>query len=351
MFKIEIPFYPYSHHLDQLYTGLELLKKQKIVDVKYNDKLQPYNRINIIKARVDDKYDVVYDLFDSTDWLLGASPEDNIAYYKEHLLSNIYFKRSYNKHFHDKISEFTHVVPFGFNYPVNIKHTVKHRIINAIKELVDYPIFHRYFNFNTHSISPEEFEQLPIPNNENKIIFLVRLWDPSGVTEKIESKEISEEREEINITRVSCIKACKKEFGNLFLGGVQDISFSRKFCPELIVPRYLTNRRTYLKTMKTTNICVATTGLHGSTGWKFAEYIAASRAIVTEPLNFEVPGKFEVGKNYLQFYNEAELINNIVFLIDNPNEMKKMMFENYSYYNSFLRPDILVLNTLMQLIN
>jgi len=350
MFKCEIPFFPYSHHLDQLYTGLEMLRKQKIVDVIYTSDIQPYNKINIIKARINNKFDVIYDLFDGTDWLLGESDEKNKKFFIEFLKSDFYFKRSYNSTFHDKISDFTKVLPFGFNYPINLKHTLKHRIIKEFKELIDYPVFHKYFNFNTHSIEPKEFEHLPIPNVENKIIFYVRLWDPSGQSEKLESKEIKEERELINLTRVNCIKACKKEFGELFSGGVQDISFSRKYCPELIVPRYVTNRRTYLKAVSESNICVATTGLHGSTGWKFGEYIAASRAIITEPLNFEVPGNFSEDKNYLKFTNENELVKNISCLIQNPSKLKEMMFENFCYYNSYLRPDILVLNTFLKIV-
>lgn len=41
--------------------------------------------------------------------------------------------------------------------------------------------------------------------------------------------------------------------------------------------------------VKESDICITTTGLHRSIGWKFAEYIAASKAIVTEKLNYS-PG-------------------------------------------------------------
>ncbi len=349
MFKIEIPFYPYSHHLEQLYSGFEMLKKRAIVNIVYTNELQPYNKINIVKARVNDRFDVIYDLFDGTDWILGETLQKNLEYYKQYLQSDYYFKRSFNNEFYEKISEFTQVKPFGFNYPVNIKQTVNHKIVNVFKELIDYPFFHKHFNFNTHSVQPIEVEHLPIPNRINKIIFFVRLWDPSGQFEKLESNQIKEEREHINLSRVNYIKACKNEFGELFLGGVQDIPFSRKYCPDLIVPRFITNRRTYLKTLKESNICIATTGLHGSTGWKFGEYIAASRAIVSEPLNFLVPGNFTEGINYLKFSTKNELIDNVSVLLHNPLKMTEMMFANYSYYQEYLRPDMLVLNSLLNL--
>ena len=51
---------------------------------------------------------------------------------------------------------------------------------------------------------------------------------------------------------------------------------------------------------------MASTGLHGSTGWKLAEYVAAGRAIVTEPLRYTLPGGFEEGKNYKTYTSPAE---------------------------------------------
>lgn len=40
-----------------------------------------------------------------------------------------------------------------------------------------------------------------------------------------------------------------------------------------------------MRLMKQSRICIATTGLHDSIGWKFAEYVVAGRTIVIEPLN------------------------------------------------------------------
>lgn len=77
---------------------------------------------------------------------------------------------------------------------------------------------------------------------------------------------------------------------------MSDNACARRLCPELIVPDKLTGKRAYLHRMQHTEICVASTGLHGSTGWKLAEYVAAGRAIVTEPLRYTLPGGFEEGK-------------------------------------------------------
>lgn len=352
VFKCEMPYYPYSHHLSQVYSGFELLRKKNIVDVHYTGKetFQPYNKINILKIRVNDKYDVVYDLFDSVDWLIGESPEKNYKYYIENLQSDFYFKRSYNKEFYNRIADKTKIFTFGFNYPINNKNLLKFKIGDIIKKNINYPVFHKLLNFNNISLKDTDFEQYPIRNRQNKILFLTRLWDPNPTNEILESKEVQLEREEINLSRVNCIKACKKEFGDLFEGGVQSTEFSMKYFKELIQPRYLTDRKNYLKKVKDSNICIATTGLHGSTGWKFGEYVAASRAIISEPLNFEVAGKFNKNTNYLEFNNPEDLIKNIQFLLNNEDEIQKMMIENFKYYQNYLRPDILILNTLLQIL-
>ncbi len=94
---------------------------------------------------------------------------------------------------------------------------------------------------------------------------------------------------------------------------------------------------------------MATTGLHNSIGWKFGEYVAASRAILSEPLIYGLPGNFEHGKNYLPFNNEDELLHKTYSLLKNKDELLDMMNSNFHYYNNFLRPDKLVLNTLLKI--
>jgi hypothetical protein len=92
---------------------------------------------------------------------------------------------------------------------------------------------------------------------------------------------------------------------------------------------------------------VATTGLHGSTGWKFAEYIAFSKAIVSEELNYEVPGKLEHGKNYLAFNSPEDCVNQVRLLFSDHHLRNSIMANNALYYLSFLRPDVLVVNTIL----
>lgn len=102
----------------------------------------------------------------------------------------------------------------------------------------------------------------------------------------------------------------------------------------------------YIKQLKQHTICIATTGLHGSIGWKLAEYVAFSKAIVTEMLRYKVPGSFDNYKNYLEFTTPEQCVEKVSDLLQNRAARNKMMEHNYSYYNNHLRPDALVLNTI-----
>ena len=127
------------------------------------------------------------------------------------------------------------------------------------------------------------------------------------------------------------------------------IAFLFKRSKDLIAPFSLTKREAYLQVIKEHNICIATTGLHNSISWKFGEYVAASRAILSEPLIYELPGNFENSKNYLSFNNEDELLNGTYSLLKNKDELFDMMNNNFHYYNNFLRHYRLVFNTLISI--
>jgi hypothetical protein len=102
-----------------------------------------------------------------------------------------------------------------------------------------------------------------------------------------------------------------------------------------------------LNAVKEHSICIATTGLHDSIGWKMAEYVAASRAIVSEPLHFELPGNFEKDVNYLEFEHVDQLVSKLQTLLQSQKTVLQMMESNFRYYNNFLKPENMIFNTLL----
>lgn len=91
------------------------------------------------------------------------------------------------------------------------------------------------------------------------------------------------------------------------MGGVQKSAYAMQHAKDILLLRTMTERGRYLKTLHQSDICIGTMGLHKSSGWKTAEYVAASKGIVNETLHYEVPGNFLEGKNYLAFITNASL--------------------------------------------
>jgi hypothetical protein len=93
-------------------------------------------------------------------------------------------------------------------------------------------------------------------------------------------------------------------------------------------------------------ICVATTGLHGSIGWKLGEYVAFSKAIVSEKLVFGVPGDFAPEKHYIEFSSPEGCVEAAVRLVENRDLRARLMSNNAAYYRKYVRPDSLINNAL-----
>ena len=176
-----------------------------------------------------------------------------------------------------------------------------------------------------------------------KILFLARLW---GVETGRESAAELDEREAISSTRIEIIRTLRREYGDLFTGGLDDSPLSRKMAPDLIVSSKLTERRHYLKKVHESDICISSMGLHGSIGGKTAEYVAAAKAIVQEQLCYSVPGNFADGVNYLSFRTAQECVEAVAQLAEHPGRIRAMKRANAAYYQQYLRPDMLVKNTL-----
>ena len=74
--------------------------------------------------------------------------------------------------------------------------------------------------------------------------------------------------------------------------------------------------------------------------------MAAGKAIVTEPLFYEVPYGFCEDKNYLTYTDIHSCISNCEGLLGDTDAVHAMEFENKAYYESHVRPDMLVLDSL-----
>jgi len=210
--------------------------------------------------------------------------------------------------------------------------------------------------FMIHTLAAVGFNEGPRPNLsllrappdpalQPRVLFMAGLWDPKQVPPDAPGK--ADEFTAINETRAACIRLLRRTFGTRFFGGVIHSEFARRHYPDVLLPEARTaSKRDYIKRVRHFPVCIATTGLHGSNGWKLGEYVGLSRAIVTEPLRYLVPGPFAAGTNYLEFSTPEACVQCVGELLDSPERLTAQMAANWSYYNAWMRPDALARHVL-----
>lgn len=344
-------------HLYQILAGYTLLARQGIIKLTI-ETLKKHNSIhlpdNVLEVIINNEIRVLYDLNDGYDNLL--TDDQYYVDFMNNLLANcdFYFKRSYSKVYNQTLNHQNKLYPLGLNYMVTTSRNVAHKPLpleeykERVKKLVRKIPFTEYYNGKYKTTA---FEDIPQKDMNPKILFMARLWDVSGDNLLQDSRK-SEERKYINYVRAECIRLCRKEFGDRFFGGVNPTPYSQENYPDIVIDdKNITKRNNYLKKVKESAICISTMGLHESIGWKFAEYVAASKAIVTEKLHYEVPGEFFEGRNYLTFNTPEQCVNQLYTLLENAEQRYQMMVNNFEYYHQNVRPDRLVLNSILTVLN
>ncbi|MEM6301520.1 MAG: hypothetical protein AAF749_07255 [Pseudomonadota bacterium] len=306
-------------------------------------KVPPYAQPVAVKLDVNGRQ-VMFDMSDSS--VLSPNFFDSVDWV---------FKRSLRSDWNPHDSGSTKVRPFGLNYMVMqdgfswfpIKRALAFPRASGwpkhVARALDSPNWFHY--------SPRRsMIELGPPRNlsDMKVLFLARVWDTANDDHFDLSHELREDRIQVNEMRVRCIRSLRAEFGSRALVGLVPDNFAQIHYPDCIIDNRLTEKKRYLQLLADYPVCITTTGLHGSIGWKFAEYVATSRAIVSEPLNHQIPGKFARGENYLSFEDANSCLEAVSVLLDNPYYCLQMMQQNSDYYQKFLRPDELVWNCLKQ---
>ncbi|WP_300351641.1 hypothetical protein [Clostridium sp.] len=314
-----------SPHLNQIIAGFVELKKQGLISI--DKEIINDSQLSYIEVLINNNIRVIYETQDSGDVFACDFDKDEIDFY---------FKRSFKCDMKKNISD--KIYPLGLNYDVNSKygdfHSFKYNAKNLLKKMLKK---------GKNKFYIEDFE-CENSNCDGKICFLTRFWNPDS--EEVENETIRNERININKFRANCIRSCKKKYGNKFLGGAYKDEYSLENYKDCVIfDSSITEREKYLDILKGYDICIATKGLHNSIGWKFAEYVAMGKIIISEPLDYEVPGNFDKNKNYLEFNNVEELIEKIDLIKKDSKLATKLKENNEKYYRDYLRPDKLIINT------
>ena len=355
MIKCDVFIHSTSEHISQLCTGFSLLGQQKKIKLTYN--LSPYTRDGKSPLKGKDIYGLqgmfviinnrtalYYDTTDGEELFAGALET-----------VDLYFKRSFrDAAVPDKYKD--RVFPLGLNYelyPDGIgkleiaRFFLNKQIGKSTKQMIRSVLRNLHFKYQP---TVSGMHAPPDPGRSPKVLFMTRTWDPdnnrSGVSEEIRaySKRICTE---VNQTRASIIGILRERLGDRFYGGfARDAYSSSKYNQYLLSDTRMAQKRAYINILREYPICIASTGLFSSIGWKLGEYVAFSKAIVSEKLQFEVPGNFSRDKNYLEFETADQCVEQTLLLLDNQAKRTKMMEDNHQYYVDYLAPDMLIWRTL-----
>lgn len=231
--------------------------------------------------------------------------------------------------------------PLGFHYHVSCPG-------NPIDTASSWPgrrrsAFQRVFNGAPRSyFTPDKFECPPRRTEQPVVLFYTRLWHvPEG-------DELYDSVERMNRDRVQLAAELGRRYGPQFTGGIQFDPKEFRRWGHLMVRIGRTRRTRYLQAMHQADICIGSTGLNGSIGWKTAEYIAASKAVVNQRFCYEVPGGFREGVNYLPFDDVEGCLAQVERLMKDPQRVYEMGRANHAYYQAYGRPDRMMANALRQ---
>ena len=250
-------------HISGILAGFTLLAKRGKLTLRVQDVRQgnPLAREALLETKIDGRT-VVFDLMD------GYFYNDPAAVLALFHRADVVFKRSFSE---EKNRQFPGDIPaklrpLGLNYYVTCPGSPLEAERSAKSRLKQWALSTRCY--------PQDFEaRLTRVRKKPRILFLTRLWDPEEPAVQ-QYPDLQAEWRQVNADRIELLHRLQAAFPEQFTGGVSDNACARRQCPELILPDKLTGKRAYLHRMQHTEICVASTGLHGSTGWKLAEYVA-----------------------------------------------------------------------------
>ncbi len=301
----------------------------------------PYRLPQHLRVEINDDLQVLYDVGDA------FTLDDSLDFSRVALV----IKRSYRPDFLARHPYGERVLPLGLCYYVRsaYDHGLRRALWakndrDKLKQIVrSSALLSRLLRVRDTVVdsSIESFETPPAFDQEPRVVFAARLWKPYRVPEG----PLRQEREQMNATRVHLVRALRREFGVRFVGGLEAEPYAASVAPDCLLDASAVWKGSYLDVMHQSPICVATRGLLEAYGFKFAEYVAAGRAIVSEHNDNLVPG-FEAERDYLSFDTVDQCVAQVARLMDDPPLRRLLMERTRRYYRAYLRPDTLVMNSI-----
>ncbi len=338
-------------HLQQLYTGFLMLHRSGRVRVRQRVtrdteprtgpqhlREAPDYRLTVRVAGVS----IEYDVHDSWEIDQGALAR-----------ADAYFKRSYAP---ERLASIgagprAKIHPLGLNYavfPDGVDRFGVARSLALASGTMRIAEAARALSLTDRLVFTPRVGVMSSPPDHRRplrALFMTRTFDPHDRADR--SPEKTKERERLNDERAGLIRALRAALGKRFYGGFVHTPHAVQRYPDLLVGEKARGTKGgYIGHLREFPVCVTTTGIHESIGWKFAEYVAFSKAIVSEPLRYRATGDLAPDRHYLEFTSVDECVSRVERLFDDEGLRRSLMENNAAYYQRYLRPDRLVLNTL-----
>jgi hypothetical protein len=345
-------------HISPIYAGLFDLQASGKLRLEFSSRFPKHtfeSHILWIEVRNNKSGRAWKICFDMADWGEIASPKCLMD-------CQLYFKRSYDKISIEKLPKNLNrkIFPYGLYYICRSERetgffsrlffflpTVSQFSKSPLVGLKDsfsscLKLFFSIHNIKSKHVlmSEKEFEMKPCEPAEEKVLFQTRVW-PRSSCRDMNIIDL----EKLNESRVHLIRALKNEFGKKFVGGLIPTHFAKQKYPDCLSIEN-TDRRAYIKLVKKCLIGINAIGLHKSTPGKLAEYMAASRCIVSEPLSYSPLKPLKDGENYLLFKDPAECVQLCKRLFADKNAINSMRNNNFEYYRKEINPSSLISNCL-----
>ncbi len=164
---------------------------------------------------------------------------------------------------------------------------------------------------------------------EAHIVFQPRLWPTMPGSGDL--------FEVANYDRIATVRALKLAFPNERGIGLLTTGRARELASDLVLDSNVTTQQ-YHRQLRSSLLAVNCVGLSGSIGWKFAEYLAAGNAIVSQPISKEFLAPIEANVHYLPYASPEECVAQCHRLLNDRSLAARMSKINREYFQRWVNP-------------
>lgn len=267
------------------------------------------------------------------DLKLGIELSDHSDYWDEGLLNwcDVYAKRNINPLHPAPVQH--KVIPFGLNWLCHSRHSAM-AVMMAMASNLPRASKEEWREIYCYLAAPHwrAFEHRPDQAVEDTILFQTRVWEHHDAPGD----------ETVNERRVSLLRALRREFGDRVRGGIVNTPFARQHYPDLITDQQCRQPQ-YIRWAKIPLIGVYSRGLYDSLAYKMAEFLAASKCIVSEPIINELVEPLD---SISVYRTEDECLAFCDRLLGDKSLAEYNRRQSWDYYQRLVRPQAGIANLL-----